>query len=124
MLCDIDHFKRINDTWGHDVGDAVLIEVAARLRAAVRPDDVLARWGGEEFVVFLRGAEPAARAAGVRAAVGATPLAIDPGPPRVTLSAGAAGVTDGADLDQRLKRADERLYRAKQDGRDRLVAEG
>ncbi|MCU0756665.1 MAG: diguanylate cyclase [Xanthomonadales bacterium] len=122
MLCDIDHFKRINDTWGHDVGDAVLIEVAARLRAAVQPEDVLARWGGEEFVVFLRGADAAIRAARVRAAVGATPLTIEPGPPRVTLSAGAACVTDGADLELRLKRADERLYRAKQGGRDRLVS--
>jgi diguanylate cyclase (GGDEF)-like protein len=118
---DIDHFKRINDTHGHDVGDAVLVTVAQRLRDTVRDMDQVARMGGEEFLVLMPGCEAAgaglATADRLRLAVAQGPL-----PVPVTLSAGVAGpLASDARVDTLLQRCDRALYAAKAQGRDRAV---
>jgi diguanylate cyclase (GGDEF)-like protein len=124
ILMDVDHFKRINDAHGHDAGDAVLTGVAERLRASVREADELARWGGEEFLILLpetrldEAQELAERLRRVLAesAVGPAKRAL-----AVTGSFGLAEYRGGEDLDACVKRADEALYRAKGEGRDRVV---
>jgi diguanylate cyclase (GGDEF)-like protein len=125
MLIDVDHFKRVNDTHGHAVGDRLLQWLAARLRAAVRPDDLLLRWGGEEFVIGLPGTDLAAartRADDLRRRLAATPY-VGPGDPplHVTVSIGVVALTPGEPLDTALVRADQALYDAKRTGRDRVV---
>jgi two-component system cell cycle response regulator len=128
LLLDIDRFKSINDTYGHDAGDEVLREFALRVRAHTRGIDVVARFGGEEVVVLvpdtpLEGARAVAER--IREQVEALPFPIHQGARRVavTVSIGVAarqpGDKAGADI---LKRADLALYRAKQDGRNRVVA--
>ena len=126
LLIDADHFKQINDVYGHAVGDAVLAELAARLRSGIGPDDHLARWGGEEFAVLLGNvaseAELADRAGQLRQAVCAT--SITHGDIRVllTTSIGATLASEGAaDLDSLVERADARLYAAKYQGRNRVA---
>ncbi|MEW1956982.1 GGDEF domain-containing protein [Kineococcus sp. NPDC059986] len=125
VLLDIDHFKRINDTLGHGAGDDVLVRLAAVLAATVRPGDLLARIGGEEFLVVAPGARPleaATLAERLRAAVSA-----DGGTPSVTVSAGVAVRGRGAPspdvLDELYARADRMLYRAKREGRNRVCVE-
>ncbi|MBP6632656.1 MAG: diguanylate cyclase [Kofleriaceae bacterium] len=122
-VLDLDHFKKINDEHGHLVGDAVLREVAAYLRGRLRSSDAIGRYGGEEFVIMLRGTSRE-RARGVldelRLALRA---ARSPGLPAYTFSAGVAeSGADGADVPTLLACADERLYQAKRAGRDRVVA--
>ena len=125
-IFDLDHFKRINDTYGHAMGDAVLVGFVERVGACTRATDVLARWGGEEFVLLMPGTDPAQAlqvAERVREAVAASPLAL--GAPIVTVSGGVTGtLTLPPDLQQDLfiGRADAGLYRAKQQ-RNCMVAE-
>ena len=125
LMIDIDRFKRLNDTFGHAVGDHVLREVAQAIASAVRDDDVPARFGGEEFAVLLK--NPSARVAldvgeRVRRAVAALDLR-RLGVPGVSVSVGVA-VADDPDvsLDVVIDEADRALYRAKRGGRDRVVA--
>lgn len=123
IYADLDHFKSINDRFGHDTGDAVLCESARRLRAALRPDDLLVRQGGEEFVALLRvqdAAELQRIAERMRVAIGGKPFALDSGPLPVTLSLGCTLARPQETLDAGLKRADGALYRAKHGGRDRV----
>lgn len=116
---DIDYFKRVNDEWGHDVGDRVLARLGAVLRAQTRGVDVLGRMGGEEFVALLPGVEVAqARAYAERVRVA---FAADPGPPRVTVSAGVTAAFSPASVEDLLQVADSALYAAKRGGRDRTV---
>jgi len=125
VLADVDHFKSINDTWGHHVGDQVLVELAARLRACVRGGDSIARWGGEEILLVLPSADErtAAEAAErVRLAVNCRPFTVDGGQLSVTISLGVA-VTHAASADAwetLVQRADSALYRAKARGRNRV----
>lgn len=120
LMMDLDHFKRINDTWGHAVGDRVLAHFARLANANLRDEDVFARMGGEEFVALLPNAT--ARAAQQAAERLRTQLAAIPTQPEVTVSIGvasdAAGVTSVTDL---MRRADAALYEAKAQGRDRVV---
>lgn len=121
IMFDIDHFKRINDRHGHDIGDAVLSELAAIIREQVRDSDVPARWGGEEFIVLLpeTGTEGARQAAeGLRRRIAGT---LFTGAGRVTISLGVTQYQPGDSLDSLVKRADEALYRAKEEGRNRVV---
>ncbi len=122
ILFDIDHFKRINDTHGHPAGDEVLRQVARRCEAKLRRDDVLARWGGEEFLLLARGAHGEASALvaeALRQAIAATP--IDPAG-TVTASFGVATYRPGDSLANWIERVDAALYEAKAGGRNRVVA--
>ena len=121
VMLDIDHFKQINDTHGHPVGDRALVEFAARLSAATRDDELLARLGGEEFALLLpdAGADSALRAAErLRTLVEATPFA-EVGP--ITISAGVCTTTDAVSIEAMLTGADRALYEAKRSGRNRSV---
>jgi diguanylate cyclase (GGDEF)-like protein len=122
-LVDVDHFKAINDRFGHDAGDAVMAELARRLGAALAPEELLARLGGDEFAVLLCSADEAralARAEALRRAVSAQPVPLDRGPLVVTASLGvAAREADEAPTDT-LRRADMALLGAKAAGRDRV----
>lgn len=124
LFVDVDHFKRINDVHGHDVGDAVLVGLARMLAAAVRPGDMVGRLGGEEFVVLTAGTdESGAFAAAERlrrlVADGHGCLEL----PAVTVSVGVAVHAPGAgvDADELVRRADAAVYEAKRRGRDRVV---
>lgn len=121
IMFDIDHFKSINDRWGHQAGDRVLIEMAQRVRASLRAVDVLARWGGEEFVVMMphgSGNEAIQVAEKVRDRLAAEPF---PGVGTVTASFGVSQFVPGESADSWIQRADEALYRAKREGRNRVV---
>lgn len=126
LLADIDHFKAINDTYGHDGGDAVLIGFAERLRGVMRKDDIIARWGGEEFLVVLDQADADATAAAAvaerlrRTAAGA-PFAVNGAAVTVTASIGVSIVAIGEErIEPALSRADAALYAAKREGRNRV----
>ncbi|MHB8460074.1 MAG: GGDEF domain-containing protein [Candidatus Limnocylindrales bacterium] len=124
LMIDIDHFKRLNDTYGHATGDEVLRSVAGAIAAAVRTDDVPARFGGEEFAVLLR--DPSAAVAvevgeRVRTAVAELDLELLHGS-RVTVSVGVAvSVAPAEPIDEVIASADRALYAAKRAGRDRVV---
>lgn len=125
LLIDADRFKAINDEHGHAIGDVVLRELSARLRERVRREDVVGRWGGEEFVVALPETTPdgaAAVAESLRAGVSGTPISADGTELSVTISIGVAAWT-GQELDDLVARADQALYAAKAAGRDRVVLE-
>lgn len=131
LMLDIDHFKRVNDTWGHAAGDAVLTELAQRIDGQVRKSDVAARYGGEEFVVLMPATDTDAAmrlAERIRQSIAATPVEL-PGGGSVTMttSIGIAAAEPGrSDVDLKtagdalLARADVALYRAKSAGRDRI----
>jgi diguanylate cyclase (GGDEF)-like protein len=124
IMVDIDHFKRINDGYGHPIGDEVIRVVAARLRAAIRDGDVLGRYGGEEFaVVTSEPAESAVRLAErLREVVCRDAVPTDAGPLTVTISVGVAHADSGEQrIPQILARADAALYEAKQRGRNRVA---
>ncbi|WP_194791579.1 sensor domain-containing diguanylate cyclase [Pseudomonas sp. UFMG81] len=124
LFADLDHFKAVNDNHGHAAGDQVLCECARRLRAALRPDDLLVRQGGEEFVALLRvkdDEELKRIAQRVRQLIAGTPLQLPSGPLGVTLSIGCTLLSAGEQIDAALARADSALYAAKQGGRDQVV---
>ena len=126
---DIDHFKQVNDQHGHDAGDRVLVQFADRMRAHVRPKDIVCRPGGEEFLVIMpeTDAKLAVRAAErIRQAVASEPFDLDDAGSfqlRVTVSAGVAAYIGDEDdtVAEMLRRADAALYRAKSTGRNRVT---
>ena len=120
LMLDIDHFKSINDTFGHQAGDHVLIEVASRVRRSLRGNDVVARWGGEEFVVMLRDCplpDALRLAETIRAAIAEVPFGAMG---TLTVSIGVAEIRADEDLTSWLGRADQALYRAKRLGRNEI----
>ncbi|BDT69168.1 hypothetical protein os1_33580 [Comamonadaceae bacterium OS-1] len=125
VLLDIDHFKQINDSRGHGVGDQVLVAVADCLRSHLRVQDCLARWGGEEFICLLADADGAtvqAMAERLRRALAATAILPPPAELRVTASFGLALCRPGYPLDAVIDQADQAMYRAKNAGRNRVEA--
>lgn len=126
MLCDVDHFKRVNDQHGHAAGDGVLVGVAQLLASNLRDGDVLARWGGEEFLALLPASTvdaACATAERIRAAVEATPLRPAEGKEpalHITLSFGVTSVAGQEDLQAAITRADRALYASKHGGRNRV----
>jgi two-component system cell cycle response regulator len=126
LAIDVDFFKPINDTYGHDAGDKVLQELAVRIRENTRTIDLCCRTGGEEFVLVLPSTDIDAAdriAERLRKSVASKSFPIGPGPSvPVTISIGLAGLGNTADtLDSLLKRADSALYQAKREGRNRVV---
>ena len=124
IIVDIDHFKEVNDTFGHDVGDAVLSAAAAVMRQSIRASDVVCRFGGEEFLILCREtalASAAICAERIRAAVEYGCKDVPGFAGRITVSTGVAARTDHYhQLHDLLKAADQALYRAKQSGRNRV----
>jgi diguanylate cyclase (GGDEF)-like protein len=123
VLGDLDHFKTVNDTYGHPVGDEVLEEVAKRLLASVRPYDFVGRYGGEEFLILLNNCcegKSMKRAEAIRAAVGCAPIQTALGPLSITASFGViAGQFDQEEtVEEVLRSVDNALYAAKADGRN------
>lgn len=134
LMLDIDHFKRVNDTWGHVAGDVVLRELAQRIESQVRASDVAARYGGEEFVVLLPNTEVSSAkllAERIRTTISGSPMEFPGGESvTITVSIGIAEVRpspDDYDLktvgDSLIARADVALYAAKSAGRDRVIVE-
>ncbi len=125
-LLDVDHFKKVNDTHGHQAGDEVLVEVAARLTAVTRDSDCVIRWGGEEFLVVFPETD-VEEAAGIvgrfRMEMSGTPIAVLDGSEEivVTISGGVAEHEEGDTLEGLVARADAALYKAKETGRNRLL---
>ncbi len=121
IMIDIDHFKTINDRYGHPVGDDVLRRFAESLKERIRVTDSVARWGGEEFMMVLPQTdahEGLLLAEAVRNRVAKTPR---PGPGRITLSSAVTVQREGESRQELLRRLDEVLYRAKREGRNRVV---
>ena len=129
VIFDADHFKKVNDTYGHQVGDAVLMQIASVVRGTVRSEDVFARYGGEEFALVLRGIDvegAAAVADRLRERIAALQIQTERGVLTVTVSAGCASLstTDDKTPEGLIACADRRLYGAKHAGRNRVVITG
>ncbi|MFZ3485637.1 GGDEF domain-containing protein [Sphingomonas sp. 3-13AW] len=128
LLIDVDHFKQINDRFGHVAGDVVVAEIARRIQQALRPSDVCGRWGGDEFIVLLHGLAAdrlETIAARLVDAVSAHPIQIGDGDlVSVRLSVGAYCVASTDTIDRATERADAAMYRAKEEGRDRIIFAG
>jgi diguanylate cyclase len=127
LSLDIDHFKHVNDTYGHEAGDAVLVTVAAAIQRDRRRGDGAGRWGGEEFVVLLpecpyEGALPIAEK--LRATIAEQWVIVGERAISVTVSIGVAGFTPDDTVDDLLRRADQAMYAAKHGGRNRVMGTG
>jgi two-component system cell cycle response regulator len=125
LLLDVDYFKTVNDTHGHAAGDAVLREIAERVRSHLRSADVVARYGGEEFMVVMSGAateDGLLVAERLRGAIGTEPVEFEGQSLRVTVSVGIAAGGAGTASDELIGAADAALYRAKNNGRDQVDA--
>lgn len=125
FMLDVDHFKVINDTWGHSQGDQVLIEIAEACQQSLRPQDIIGRFGGEEFVVALpdtRLDDAKQVAARLQQAIAGLASRSDMSMLALSVTIGIADMRPGdTDLDALLKRADKALYVGKREGRDRVV---
>jgi len=118
VMCDIDYFKKINDQYGHHIGDKVLIEFVDKISTIIRKTDIFARWGGEEFAILIPGADAKTAvsvAEKIRSAVQATKFTVDF---VVTSSFGVSILMPDDDEESLVKRADNALYKAKANGRN------
>lgn len=124
LFMDIDHFKRFNDTYGHDVGDDVLKFVAETVTVNARPFDLFGRWGGEEFIGIIRNVDATDLgliADRIRTLVATSYIIHENQPLNVTISIGATMVEANDTIDSIIKRADTLLYKSKQSGRNRVT---
>lgn len=126
IMCDIDHFKKINDTYGHQCGDTVIKHIASKIGSMIRETDFLVRYGGEEFCCLLPEADIQAAcnlAERLRLAIEQDEIVYDTQRLKITLSFGAASMNDRIESHEALLRnADEALYEAKKSGRNRVVS--
>jgi diguanylate cyclase (GGDEF)-like protein len=126
LMMDIDHFKTVNDRYGHQAGDATLVTFVERMRDVLRVPDVLGRLGGEEFCALLVGSsltQATTVAERIRAAVEAGSIELDNGELQITVSIGVAEFgSDGTSIEAVIGAADDRLYRAKAQGRNCVVS--
>lgn len=123
IMADVDHFKNINDTYGHMAGDAVLVEVVKRMRSSVRPYDAIGRYGGEEFLLVLGNCDPETGlniAERARTRVAGDQIETSDGRISATISLGLTSITGETDADKLIHSADMALYRAKGGGRNRV----
>jgi diguanylate cyclase (GGDEF)-like protein len=121
VMADIDHFKNINDTWGHQVGDQVIREVSLRIRQGIRANDAVGRYGGEEMLILLPGCsmeQSIARAESLRLAISSSPVSVGGFNVPISCSFGVAHIQPGATSGQIVGQADAALYLAKRDGRN------
>lgn len=123
IMCDIDHFKNVNDTYGHDAGDYVLKEACQVISSEVRDKDLVGRWGGEEFLIVLFANKLAAAklAERIRAQIEAHQFSYKNQTLRVTMTFGVSAYHAGSDVDSLIKSADKKLYRGKENGRNQVV---
>ena len=124
MIFDLDHFKSVNDTYGHQAGDQVLKEISGRIKCTIRPYDILARYGGEEFIVFMTEItkDNAIKAAErMRLIVCDTPVEFEDKQIPVSSSFGIAYAAPINKIEKATQCADEALYKAKESGRNRVV---
>lgn len=124
LICDIDHFKQINDNYGHEFGDQVLQKVTAAIGETLRGDDIIARWGGEEFLIILPDTEITACrriAERIRAAVEKIKFYCNQSRLTTTISIGGKPLTWNLNLKELLAQADTNLYHAKRTGRNRVI---
>lgn len=122
-MADIDHFKRVNDTCGHDCGDKVLIRVAERLKQQLRQEDQVARWGGEEFLLLLTECGPDgayALAERIRMSVAQSDITYDDKSLHISITLGLVSFEVGMTLEEAVRQADEALYAGKQKGRNQV----
>jgi len=127
VIFDVDHFKRVNDILGHDVGDIVLKEVAARLASNMRSIDVVSRYGGEEFLIAMPDTDQEAAivaADRIRSLIGGTPITVGDQAFSIAVSAGVSEARKGEHFRDVFKRADGALYTAKQEGRNQVCGAG
>ena len=126
LIADLDHFKYVNDTYGHLAGDAVLREVTKRMQSEVRSYDAVGRFGGEEFLILLPGCKTSETAERLRRAIVGQPIETEAGSLTITLSLGGVAAEDWPDCtaNQILHMADAALYRAKEQGRNRTAMAG
>ncbi len=125
LLIDIDAFKAVNDTLGHQAGDALVTEMARRLTGMVRPADACGRWGGDEFILLVSNTAPGELpplADAVRLALSSRPVTLGGREMTITVSVGASEIAEGDTLEAAVDLADAALYRAKSEGRNRAVA--
>lgn len=126
IMCDIDHFKHVNDTWGHNAGDAILKHVASTFTSSVGVDDGVFRWGGEEFILLLPGKnldEAADFAETLRKTIEASICHFEDLDLSVTMSFGVNELDSSLSTEENVKLVDEKLYYAKEHGRNRVIKE-
>lgn len=126
VMCDIDHFKRVNDTWGHNAGDAILKHVAGILSSSISINDEVFRWGGEEFIFLLNGytlEDAAAFAEKIRIKIEQSICNFEDLQLKVTMSFGVNQLEESLSTEENIKIADDKLYYAKEHGRNRVISE-
>lgn len=124
ILSDIDHFKKINDTYGHECGDTVLVSIAQRIKKAIRTQDVLARWGGEEFLFFLPETDEvgaAKLAEKIRKLLQSSSIQYNEKELVVTMTFGVTIFNPEFDIDNMINKADKALYSGKSSGKNMVV---
>ena len=124
VMFDVDHFKKFNDTYGHDIGDKVLTMISAVILKQSRKDDIPIRFGGEELMVFMKSDAKDAflQAERIRSGIEQLEIIVGDAVVKVTISGGIAIHSSGEDISQMIKQADLKLYKAKEAGRNRIIA--